>query len=549
LVLAVLCALPFFTYQNTIFARFGLRDDYSVLREVHEEPGKVTAFCASHARPILGWLMEQSFRPLHTIDDLKWGRLLAALCIGLVAAGTAWVLVRQLRWRLTTAALVGGLIVVLPSSQVLVSWAICWGHLVGLLLGIAGFAAAEHGLRGGAAGGPVRWRWLLLGWVCVVAGAVTYQSNALFYTVFLAAALPGLRGLPTRARLQWLGAHLGVIGAGLLGAFLLAKGLFAAGVFPQSERIAFEPDVWGKLGWFVREPLGNALSFIVINDDEGRTALWHLLLTILVAGVIGAGAIGELRRHGRVSGALWNASLLGLPVLAYAVSIIAAERWSTYRTIYALTGVLLVFFVHGLEHVAQRWGRFNRWFAPGVLALFVVAGWVLARQQAYELIAVPQQRELAMIAAAAGRIDPSRHERVFVLTPDADDSCGALTYADEFGSLSTASEWTPKEMLKHVMRERYPAVADVNTRYTLTCEDHCPPAEHFDVTIDLPSQFAALKPEGEMLAAFRPELRDTLAAIQPPRLSVHSAHDLLTWTVDVLSTVAVVLGVLVVALI
>ena len=540
LVLAALVVLPIFTYQTTIFARFGLRDDYAVLREVHEEPGKVTAFCASHARPVLGWLMEQSFRPLHTIDDLKWARLLAALCIGLAAAGTVWVLARQLRWRLATAALVGGLVVVLPSSQVLVAWAICWGHLVGLLLGIAGFAAAERGLSGPA--GSARWPWLLAGWACVVLGAVTYQSNALFYTVFLAAALPGMRGLSPRARLEWMGAHFTVLGAGMAGAFCAAKGLFATGVFVQSTRVMFEPHLLGKLAWFIQEPLGNALSFIVINDDYGLTMRWYLSLATMVAAVIGLGAICEVRRHGRAAGWLWSLNLLVLPVLAFAVSIIASEHWSTYRTIYALTGVLLMFFVHGLDHMSRLWGRVARWFTPGVLALLLVTGWVLARQQTYQLITVPQQRELATITEAANRIDPVRNERVFLVTPDADDSLGALTYADEFGSLSTSSEWTPKEMLKHVMRERYPDVADINNRYTFACGVQLPPQGRFDLVVDLPSELALRKTEQTMLFA-QADLRDHSASLQAPENTGRSVG------FHVLSTVGVVLAVLIMALV
>jgi hypothetical protein len=40
------------TYWPATFHEYGLRDDYSNLRESHEEVGKVLQFCASHARPI-----------------------------------------------------------------------------------------------------------------------------------------------------------------------------------------------------------------------------------------------------------------------------------------------------------------------------------------------------------------------------------------------------------------------------------------------------------------------------------------------------------------
>lgn len=484
LVLAVLLVLPVLTYWDTIFSHFGLRDDYSVLREVREEPGKVTAFCASHARPIFGWISEQSLRHLSTIEDLEWARLWAALCAGCAGAGTAWVLSQQLRWRLATAGLVGALVVLLPGTQVLVGWAICWGHWVGLIFGIAGFAAAECGWRARSRG--VRIGGVVGGWALVVAGALTYQSNVLFYAVFIAAALPMWRERSLKAQARWLGMHLGVVGAGLAGAFAVAEGLFAAGVFAPSSRVAFEQNLGAKFYWFLHEPLGNALSFLVINDDKGRTAGWHGLMALAVAGVIGAGAVHEWRRHGRAAGLYWAVGLAGLPVLAYSVSLIAAEHWSTYRTIFALTGVLMVFFVHGLDHLGrQHGGRWARWFSPMVLGILVVGGFGLARQQAYDLIAVPQIKELALIEEGARQISPTRPSRVFVVTPNGNESFAELTYADEFGSLSTASNWTPKEMLMALLRERYPTVGDARRLFAFETNEKRPAAGAYDVVIDL----------------------------------------------------------------
>lgn len=481
LVLLALFAFPVLTYWDTIFAHFGLRDDYSVLREVREEPGKVMAFCASHARPIFGWISEQSLRHLSTIEDLAWARLWAALCAGLVGAGTAWVLAKQLHWRMATAALVGALVVLLPGTQVLVGWAICWGHLVGLIFGIAGFAVVERGLQSGAGLGA-----RLLGLLLVAAGALTYQSNVLFYVVFIAAALPMWRGKALQVRARWLAAHLGVLVLGLATAFAVAKVLFATGVFTRSERVAFEQHPGEKLLWFLHEPLGNALSFLVINDDHGRTAAWHLLMAMAVVGVIGAGLVRELRRYGWASGAFWAVGLAGLPILAYSVSLMSAEQWSTYRTIFALTGVLLMFFVHGLNHLAERCaGRWELQFTPIVLSVLVACGFVLARDQAYHLIAEPQIKELSMIEAGARQISPSRPSRVFVVTPDGRESFAELTYADEFGSLSTASGWTPKEMLLALLRERYPSVRDVRKLFTFDTEQERPEAGQFDVVIDL----------------------------------------------------------------
>ena len=58
---AILLLVPLVTYWPATFHDFGLRDDYSNLREAHEEAGKVMQFCASHARPIYGWLLQATY--------------------------------------------------------------------------------------------------------------------------------------------------------------------------------------------------------------------------------------------------------------------------------------------------------------------------------------------------------------------------------------------------------------------------------------------------------------------------------------------------------
>ena len=40
-----LVLLPLLVYGNTIFHRYGFRDDYAIIREAREEPGTVLRFC------------------------------------------------------------------------------------------------------------------------------------------------------------------------------------------------------------------------------------------------------------------------------------------------------------------------------------------------------------------------------------------------------------------------------------------------------------------------------------------------------------------------
>src|ERR1700728_4418273 len=85
LVTAFLFFLPVVTYWPATFHEYGLRDDYSNLRESHEEIDKVVQFCASHARPIYGWLLQATYGQTASVQNLQWMRLIATVLLGAIS--------------------------------------------------------------------------------------------------------------------------------------------------------------------------------------------------------------------------------------------------------------------------------------------------------------------------------------------------------------------------------------------------------------------------------------------------------------------------------
>src|SRR5471032_2530772 len=71
---AVLLLVPLIAYWPATFHEYGLRDDYSNLREAREEPGKIVQFCASNARPIYGLLLQVTYRQAGSVQNLQWMR-------------------------------------------------------------------------------------------------------------------------------------------------------------------------------------------------------------------------------------------------------------------------------------------------------------------------------------------------------------------------------------------------------------------------------------------------------------------------------------------
>lgn len=479
-VATLLVLLPVGLYWSTIRYDFGFRDDYSMLREAHEEPGKILKVCAMQARPLFGVITETSFRQLQHVGDLWRVRLMCALLSGGVAAGT-FLLLRYLRWDRWTAALLGALLVVLPSTQIVVAWAVAGALPIALLLSLAGFVCAERCFvpRQGypATSATARTAWWAAAVLLVCASALIYQPNSLYYFAATAAALWAHRRWRLRHSLEWLVRHVvtAVIGLGL--AFTGTTFAFARGWVPASGRIALEHDWLDKAGWFFHEPLQNALALIALNDDSGPRIVHRLAALIGLVTLAGIARAAQTRgwRHG-----LWLLGAIGaLCVGSFAVNLLVDDQWPVYRVLLPLTGTIVVTLSMSLLTLG------GRWLARGGLAILLPIGAWLAVKQPYELIAVPQGIEWEAVKRGAAPIRSDVSQRVLILTPKPENHIAARVFSDEFGSLSTDSDWVPKEMLQHVIHQRFPDLADVNTRYEIWCGRERPPHEKFDVIIDL----------------------------------------------------------------
>jgi hypothetical protein len=481
---AFLFLLPLVTYWPATFHDFGLRDDYSNLREAHEEPGKVVRFCASHARPIYGWLLQNTYGQTSSVQNLQWMRFTAALLLGALALA-CFRGMRTLGWSSSASLCFAVLLVLLPSSQVVASWAVGWPYALTALLAIAGFFTADGVLAStapietGRALGQMAVALLLM-----VISALIYQPSALFYTVPMAAALIVRRRRTLAQSVRWLALHLGLMTISLGLAYCVMSMLYGAGVFVRSNRIAFEHHWGDKLVWFLSENVPNALSIFVLNDNNHRDHLLYLGCAALVGAILLAGACVEWRRHGRNRGIIWLLGLFGLPTFACAVSLVASEHYATYRTILAMTAVLACFLVGSLLSLTSHWSPVAR---RTLAATALAVAFFTAQHHAYALIAVPQGNEwdLIMEGAKRVRLDGPSPPSIFAIASTPSDISTASIYHDEFGSLSSNSEWVPREMFKRAIHDLHPEVSNLDTRYRFATGPKLPADQHFDVIIDL----------------------------------------------------------------
>jgi hypothetical protein len=488
LIAGLLFLIPVLAYWPATFHDYGLRDDYSNLREAHEEVGKVVAFCASHARPIYGWLLQVTYGQTSSVQNLQWLRLGASLLLGALSLVTYRGL-RSLGWSFNSSMCFAILLALVPSAQVIAAWAIGWPYAFAALLALGSYFAAdgalEVGSRGDAGRAAVQW---LAALGLLLASALIYQSSSMFYVVPMAGALIAQRRRNVLQTARWTAVHMGFVVGSLGLAYYIMSTLYAAHVFVKSGRIAFEHHWGDKIAWFLQEPLPNALSLFVLNDNNGHDHALYFTGAAVVGLILIAGAVLEWRRHGRSRGIIWSAALVGLPTFACAVSLIASEHYATYRTILAMTAVLLCFLVASVTALTQRWTSAGRHMLAG---LAIAAAYFTAQHHAYALIAVPQGNEwqLIMQGAKQVRIDASRADarppRIFAIASSPADISTETIYHDEFGSLSSNSEWVPREMFKRAMHDLHPDIANLDSRYSFATGPKLPVDQSFDVIIDL----------------------------------------------------------------
>ncbi|EPX58883.1 hypothetical protein D187_003598 [Cystobacter fuscus DSM 2262] len=482
---ALLCLLPIVTYASVIFRRYGLRDDYAILREAEMEPGKIFRVCASQGRPLYGALLELSTRLAGDIDGLSGLRLLGVVALGLLAASVFLLLLGE-GWRPAPAALLAAFLPLAPSAQVIANWGICWPQAPALLMGIGAFALARRGLPWPPQPLPRSHAWRIAAVGAMALATLTYQASGLFYAVLVAAALVARRESSLRDTAHWLARHLLVMGLGLTLAFGLTKLAFALGWLNPSVRMVFEKHWLDKFAWALTHVLPNALALSVLNSSPGTPSPdgYRLMVGVTLV-LLGAGLAVEFQRAGHRGVGRWLLGLVMLSAITYSVSFLAGERWPSYRTIYALTGVWSVFFVASIVNLGGVWPSRGPRVATLLLGGLVATSALLAHQQSLELFALPQARELALMEEGARQVVPETRRRVFVRYAKQTDTSAPRRYLDEFGSVSVDAEWVAKEMLRELVQERFPQERDVSRLYRFAGGQAATAPSTYDILVDM----------------------------------------------------------------
>lgn len=479
----LLILLPFAVYCPAILREYGLREDYAHIREAKEEPGKIARALTAQGRPFYGAMLESSFARIETVGQLKYLRFVSVGFLALLGV-ILWRHFDTNGWPQWDALALALAIIFLPSAQVGAGWALGWPWICSVILSVAGFLAVETEL---AKGGLKRGMGIVGGIIIYMLSALIYQPNAMFVVVMIAATvLPRIRTRTRRELKVWFGWHLAILFLALLFSFLFLKLIFSGGGVQESSRIVFESHPFSKLLWIFVHMLPNALGLYVLRCDFHSlpVAIFFWIAVVGVLAFISWIAPNEQENDGGSERLKWWLCLTVLPVVAMFISIIAAERSTGYRTLFPLSGLVVVIVFACLRRlpVDKEIEPRVRYSAMGLIVLLAAffAGWNTS-----ELLAKPQAREWSIVREAVLKARYTEHTRFYFVEPSMEDRSTDLVHADEFGSLSSISEGMAKEMFKAGLRLRFPKGVPKGYKIDFAQGKEVPAEDSYDVLIDM----------------------------------------------------------------
>lgn len=456
-------------YASALFTRYGFLDDYPFLAGALRGEllfGQVMA----GGRPVYALLLKLFFSWVRDLGDLRYGRLFGVVGMAWLALNFYRTLVGQ-RWNPVESVLVSLIVFTLPSFQVYAAWTITSFYVYAVLAASDAFALLERALANPREW--ARWGFVLAALFLQLLAITIHQSAAMFFWVFAAVRLcnPEMPFREVRQRLGWYGTFMGI---GLLCGFAIHKlGVAVYGTAGlQQERLTLAVDWQGKMVWFLREPLMNALGGFWLFPPAGVS----LSVALLIGGGLWLyfrGGVMERLRMGLI--------LLILLPLSYLPNLAVAENWASYRTFAALAALLVVYGFFAL----QGYHRFLRRFFPLPFALVTlsVCALVATSLAAYNVttrFVVPQFRELEFIRMHLERADLSRVSGIFIiglLSQQWQSALGPIVRYDEFDFPSSARSWGPPYMVFALLCEVKREYASLPITLAPPDDSFVPPAD------------------------------------------------------------------------
>ena len=439
------------TYVPVLVVVYATADDYAAVNAVSNYGTAELGVRLTGGGPLDAISNRISFSLTTTVDSLRYLRGLSVLGIVLLACCLSRFL-EAIGWTFFESVLVSIIIVTAPTFQVYAALSVAAMYPYAALAAGGALWMTEQQLAATDLRNGAKSALPFLGALALLLVAINiHLPAAMFFWAFAGASL-FRPGCTLRVVLLRFGTYLGVcvaalaVGVGLyhLGATLYGTGLLHA----LSSEIG--TDAWSKLGWFVREPLVNALNWAVLFP--------HGWIAILVAITLMVGLLlyfegNDYERLGQLA-----VAIVILP-LAYLPNLVVAENWASYRTLCGLSAVVVVYFYLAMQGYLKLLRRF-RPMPPtaAFLAVPALVACMLANYNVQTYFAWPLSRERAWIREQLEKTDLKNAKGIYVFPAEWHHSLAPGVRYDEFGLPFSSRDYALMPAVKTLVEELKPGM-------------------------------------------------------------------------------------------
>jgi hypothetical protein len=402
-------------------------------------------FFTSGGRPLLAITNFLSFSMSSKVSSLGFVRAANVAILCALAAVIYSALFRG-GFPSKLSALLAFILVTLPPFQVVAAWAGCAGFP--LAAAVAGASSFLIMRSMGDTGAFVRLGRLALACSLLLMGMMVHQTEVMFFWVFVAIlALSSREGEGVVLRKVSYSLLVGAV-ACIAEFFVMKLGVAVYGAVAGTARAGVTHDVFGKIAWFIKEPLNNALNLNSIEPTgwfAGATGVFIVVGLFFYFG-------GSLR---------YRLTMLGLALmlvpLSYLPNLVVVESWASYRTVVALTALLAFYVFLALQGYLQVLRtvstQFHQWMLLGVVAAWAVFSGLVASRNLNRYFVEPQAIEYHLLKGQLRKIDLARVQTIYFVRPNWYDGVTSVVRYDEFGLPSSCQPWVPEGMVKCAIRE------------------------------------------------------------------------------------------------
>jgi len=466
LTFALFAAIFLVAFSPSFFRSYGLLDDYYLLFLTLTKGAwcpEIVGSMMSQGRPLNLPFIAAAFSLLHTIDDLVYLRVFATLGTALLAT-LFFRHAMHVGWNRAQSFVLSLLVFSQLPFQVLSGWSLV-GFLGAFRIPLAYVSfflakyAAQKPLKSGAFAG------LYLATVIALSAAMAmHQSTAMFFWIGMAQDALSPRRWEISRRLAAIAFSAFGLACSIEYAICAwGKNAYEAYLLADRDRVSF--DFIEKIQWFISEPLTNSLNFNNLAANGfiavGVAALIFIGLSLFVK---------DLEPKEWLKGRILL--LVALPILCYTPNLLVAESWASYRTLYALSTLSMLYFFCAAQGFSQRF-KMKTSVVTGALFAAALISLFAANRNIAIYLAEPQSKELALLRYRLNcspsalehledQLNPPKDHSPFdiwkydtkMLAPSWYEYLAPAAYYDEFGRASSARPYVARAMVGLLLREK-----------------------------------------------------------------------------------------------